>query len=48
MFSALVFILIALLAAVLGITVYNIFHGLVFQEPEVPATGATRSRSIQH
>lgn len=48
MFAVLFAINLIILPALLVIVIYSIIHGLVFQEPEVPATGTTRSRSIQH
>lgn len=47
MFSAFAFALAVILSAVLIAVIYSIICGL-FQTPEIPPTGATRSRTIQH
>lgn len=41
------FLVLAVVVAVVAV-VYAIVHALVVPEPEVPTTGATRSRNIQH
>lgn len=47
MFSAFALALAVILSAVLVVVTYSIIRSL-FQTPEVPPTGATRSRTIQH
>lgn len=52
MFSSALFIvnafLILAVAVALAAVAYAIVHALVVPDPEVPTTGATRSRNIQH
>lgn len=47
MLEALFVIATALILAVVSLAVFGMVRSLI-QTPEVPATGVTRSRSIQH